>query len=345
LTRIRTRFALLALIVALPAVLAACGGGSDSGSNSEDPQTVLNETFNNDTKVTSGQLSIAVDGSAQGSTSGNFSASIDGPFQSNADDPSEFPQLDLSAKVSADSSGQSIDFDGGLIATTDSAFVEYQGQAYEVPSDVFNSFKTSYKQQADAAQASQNGSSASNIFQQLGIDPAKWLTNVTNEGTEDVEGTSTIHIHGDADIEQIFTDLQTVAQSTGAGTAQLTPQDLSQLKDSVKDASVDVYSGADDHVLRKLGVTLSVSGNGDTLDLTFSIAISDLNQDQTIEAPSSSKPLSDLTSQLGISLGPLSGLSGGTSGSGGGQANQAYLNCVQQASTPSEINDCASLLQ
>jgi hypothetical protein len=324
----------------------ACGGGSDSGSSSEDPQTVLNETFNNDTKVTSGQLSIAVDGKAEGSQSGTFSASIDGPFQGDANDPTAFPQLDLTAKVSADSAGQTISFDGGLIATSDQAFVTYQDQAYEVPSDLYTSFRDSYQQQAAAGQASQNSSNSSNVFEQLGIDPAKWLTNVTNEGTEDVDGTSTIHIHGDADVEQIASDLQQLAQTTG-GATQLTPQDLSQLKDSIKSASVDVYSGADDHVLRKLGVTLSIASGSDSLDLTFSIGISDLNGDQTITAPSSSKPLSDLTNQLGINLGPLSGLSGGTSGGQAptGQASQAYLTCVQQASTPSEINDCASLLQ
>ena len=37
-------------------------------------------------------------------------------------------------------------------------------------------------------------------------DPKSWLTNLSNEGDADVEGTTTIHIHGDANIDQIVSD-------------------------------------------------------------------------------------------------------------------------------------------
>ena len=84
---------------------------------SEDPSQVLEQTFNNQTDVTSGQLDISLDGSAEGDQSGNLTATIQGPFQSDANDPTAFPQLDLSAQISASGRGQSFDFDGGLITT------------------------------------------------------------------------------------------------------------------------------------------------------------------------------------------------------------------------------------
>ena len=352
-TRIRARAAIFALIVVLPAVLAGCFGGG-GGGGSEDPNQVLDQTFNNPTKITSGNLAISLNGSAQGTQSGSLTAAIDGPFQSDASNSAAFPQLDLTAKISLSGQGQSFSFDGGLTATKDNAYVEYQGQAYEVGSSVFQQFKTAYEQSVKRAKAAQGNQSASSIFKQFGIDPKTWLTNLSNEGDEDVNGQNTIHIHGDANIEQIASDLEKIAQQTQGGTAQtLSPAQLNQVKSAIKAASVDVYSGKDDHLLRKLSVSLSIAppassgASVSSVKVDFSVTLSDVNQTQTITAPSSAKPISSLLSQLGISgLGPLGSLGGGTSGGsvgGGGGPSQAYLRCVQQAS-PSQISQCASKL-
>ena len=89
-----------------------------------------------------------------------------------------------------------------------------------------------------------------------------------------------------------------------------------------------------------------------SVKVDFSVTVSDVNQPQTITAPSGAKPISGLLSQLGVSgLGPLGSLGGGASDSGGGGSgvgggggpSQAYLKCVQQAS-PSQIGKCASKL-
>jgi hypothetical protein len=353
LTRIRARVAIIALIAVLPAALAGCFGGDGGGGGSEDPNQVLDQTFNNPTKVSSGNLDISLNATAEGNQSGNLTATIDGPFQGDANNPTTFPQLDLTAKISASGAGQSFNFDGGLTATKDNAYVEYQGQAYEVGSSIFQQFKTSYEQSAKKAQSGQ-GNQKSSFFEQFGIDPKTWLTNVSNEGDESVDGQDTIHIHGDANIDQIFSDLSKIAQQTQGGTAQaLSPAQLDQVKSAIQDASVDVYSGTDDHLLRKLSLSLSIappaSSGVSSVKVDFSVTLSDVNQAQTIAAPSGAKPISGLLSQLGISgLGPLGSLQGGTSGSGGsvgggGGPSQAYLKCVQQAS-PSQIGKCASKL-
>jgi hypothetical protein len=347
LTRIRTLVAVLAIALPVPAVVAGCGGGSSS--NSEDPQKVLDETFNNPTKITSGNLDISLDGSAEGEQSGTFNASISGPFQAEGNDPTVFPQFDLTANVSGSAGGPSISFDGSLIATKDNAYVEYQDQAYEVGTDLFKQFTTSYAQAAQQSQA-QKGQ---NFFEQFGIDPATWLTNVSNEGTTDVEGTDTIHVHGDADVAKIFADLQKVSQQTSGSTQQVTPDQLNMVKDAVKEATIDVYSGTDDHLLRKLSLALKIeppAGTGATVssvDVNFSIAFSDVNQPQTITAPSNAKPLSELLNQLGIpGLPGIGGSTGGFSipGGSGGTSGSSYQNCIAQAKTPSDIQKCATKL-
>ena len=67
---------------------------------------------------------------------------------------------------------------------------------------------------ARQAQANQD---ASSIFERFGVDPQTWLTNLSNEGDEDVEGTETIHIHGDADVEQIFSDFARIVRAGARG--------------------------------------------------------------------------------------------------------------------------------
>lgn len=350
-TRIRTTVAVLAIALPIPAAVAGCGGGSSS--NSEDPQQVLDQTFNNPTKITSGKLDLSVSGSAEGQQSGNFSATISGPFQTDPNDKTAFPQLDLTANISGSQGGPSISFDGSLITTKDNAYVEYQNQAYELGTAAFQQFAQAYAKAAKQNQA--NGSSSG--FSQFGIDPKSWLTNVSNEGTTDIDGTNTIHIHGDADVSKIVTDLQKASQQTSGSTQQISPDQLKQLTDAVQTASIDVYSGADDHLLRKLGVTLSITppssagASVSKINLNFSITLSDVNQPQTITAPSNAKPIAQLLGQLGIPGLGLPGV-GGTGGFGipgggsssGGSSSSSYQNCVAQAKSQADIQKCLQQL-
>ena len=120
-----------------------------------------------------------------------------------------------------------------------------------------------YEQSVRQAQAQQGNQDASTFFERLGVDPQTWLTNLSNEGDEDVEGTETIHIHGDADVDQIVSDLARIAQRVPGGAApELDQAQLDQVKNAIKEASLDVYSGKDDQILRKLSLSLSIEPTG-----------------------------------------------------------------------------------
>jgi hypothetical protein len=341
LTRIRARGAIFALVLVLAAALAGCGG---DGGGGEDPGEVLDQTFNNPEEITSGRVDISLEGSAEGGQAGNLTATIEGPFQTDQNDPAAFPQLDLSAEISASATGEGpLDFTGGFVATEDSAFVEYQEQAYEVSESFFKRLKTLSERSVRRAQARREDAS---IFERLGIEPQNWLTNLSNEGDEDVEGTETIHIHGDADIEQIASDLSTIAQrAPGAAGQALDPAQLEEVETAIKGASVDVYSGKDDRVLRRLSLSLDIeppAGPG-ALDVSrvsvdFSLTLSDVNAPQTITAPSGAKPISGLLDDLG--LGDLGAPPSG--GSGGGGPGQAYLDCIEN--NPADPGKCVSRL-
>jgi hypothetical protein len=370
LTRIRV-LSLAAVAVLGTGLAAGCGGGGD-----EDPQQVLDETFNNDQSVNSGVFDLSLSASAEGQEGGSIDASLGGPFEGDENQSGEFPQFDLTASVSGEGGGQSISFEGGVIATTDQAFISYQDNTYEVPQQFFDQIKQASEQAQQQAQAGGQDQDPGMVLDQLGIDPSTWLTNLENEGDEDVEGTETIHIHGDANVPDILEDLQGAAERTGAGATAVPPDQIAQAEEAVDEASIDVYSGKEDRILRRLDLNLGltppqeVGATVDSVEIEFSITLSDVNQEQTIEAPSGAQPFSALEQELGLppglleeslSGGALGGglgagslgggsLGGGSLGGGGGGGapsgggSQKYLDCIAAAQTAKEINACASEL-
>ena len=133
----------------MPVLIAGCGGDDESDV---DPQTVLDETFGNDERVSSGDLSLSLGGSAEGDAGGSFEASLSGPFQGDPDNPAAIPQLDWTGSISAEGAGQSINFEGGVTVTEDNAYVEYGGNAYEVGAETFAQFKELADQACGAAE-------------------------------------------------------------------------------------------------------------------------------------------------------------------------------------------------
>lgn len=385
----RTRSLFAAALIALTAPLAISACGSDDGGSDADPQEVIDSTLNNDEQITSGVLDISVDASA--GDQGSFTFSLNGPFQGVEDDPTAIPQLDLTASVSGEGAGQSIDFEGGLIITDDNAFVEYNGDTYEVGTDMFAQFKDSFEAasagatgaagedgtDADAAASFQEGC-AQAIEAQGGdasaceFDVSGWFTDLSNDGTEDVDGTDAVHISGNVDIGQMLDDIVGLAQSIP--NAQAVPEEqLSQAEEAISEASFDFYSGADDDLLRKLDLNVSIDPSAiesatpvpvDSIDFGLSVGFSDVNEEQTIEAPADAKPIDELLGSLGGlgGLGALGGLEGLDSGGGsvpglgggggaggelpGGGDSQAYLDCVEAAGNdPDAAAACITELQ
>lgn len=346
--------ALLLLPVSLVAALtiAACGG--DSGGD-EDPQQVLDATFSNDESVSSGNLEISVNVDAEGGDDpGSFEASLSGPFQGGED--GGVPQFDLTAEAKVDSSAQEFSGSADLTSTGDTAFVNFQGTDYELPQEVFNEFATAFAQAQEQTDASQQEDQLSSI----GIDPSNWLTDLSNDGTEDVDGTETIHISGQADVRVLVADLKKIIAQVPQAAEQVTPDQLSQfdqVADRIESADFDIYTGADDDVLRKLDASVQIDppdteGAASSVEVGFSVSFSDVNEPQAISAPADAQPLSTLLEQFGVDtsqlgqLGSAGAASGdGASAGGSSSASQAYLECLGEAQGQGAIDQCAALLQ
>jgi hypothetical protein len=383
-TSIRRLLLVAFLVLAAPVVLIACGG--DDEDTGEDPQEVIDQTFNNDETVTSGTLSISLNGSAEGDQGGNFDATISGPFQGAENDPAALPQFDFTADITAEGAGQSFSFDGGLIVSEDNAFVEYGGETYEVGTDTFAQFKRAFErqsaqtqEQADEAQSVGDAfrSQCEAAVQQAGggdasacdIDFSSWLTNLENEGTEDIEGTESVHIHGDLNVDQMLQDLAELGQAT-QGTGVTPVPDLESqietLSGAVSEASFDLYSTEAEKLLNGLDFNLGIDPSAipgaeeagvDSVDVGFSVRLGAINEEQTIEAPTDAQPLDDLLNQFGIpgleGLGGIPGVGGGEIPGGGGvpqapgggsvPGGDPYLDCIAQ--NPQNPEQCLDELQ
>jgi hypothetical protein len=344
----------LALAVASALLLAACGGGG----NSEDPEQVLHQTFSNPTSIRSGtfDLDLKLETSG-GDNPGTFEAKLGGKFASQ--ESGQFPKFDVDASVKAESGSQSLSGTGGLISTGDQAFVTFQGTDYAVPQQLYDEFTTTYAQ----LQGQSGSSKSANPLKALGISPANWLTDLKNEGTEDVEGTKTIHVSGAADIPKLVEDLKTIAKKAGSAVGNVNTQQLNQLNSIVQSGDIDVYSGEDDKLLRRFQIDLELKppagtpGAPDSLSVEFQLNFADVNHPETFNAAANPQPLSDLFQAIGINprqlgnalrggLGTSGALpeSGGSTTAPSNSGIQAYEQCLSKASGSEELQKCADLL-
>jgi hypothetical protein len=339
---------LFVLVSAL--LLAGCGSSKD-----ESVDGLLKDTFAGGKAVHSGRLNAEIDADLQGvqSLKGPVRLRLTGPFQSNGA-KDQLPKFDFTLAVT--SNGQT--FSAGGTSLGDKGFVSFQGQSYSVSDQLFQQFKQGYLQ----AQSKSSKKNSAPSLGTLGVDPRRWLTGARKAGETDVEGTKTIHLTAGVDVARLLTDVNRVlarASSVTGGAARnvpnrITPAQQQQIRQAVQSARVDVYTGKDDHALRKLDVTVALK-KGATVQggtLHFTLTIADLNQDQTIDTPRNAKPLEDLLSSL--QGGATGGTSGGTTTtpapapapSGGGSVNTQYLQCLSDAgSDVRKAQKCASLLK
>jgi len=349
-TRLRPAV-LLSLLLALAFAVAACGGGSDDEvSSSTDVNELLTQTFTGSKEVKSGNLDLSLKIEAQGGDSqvqGPVSISLTGPFQ--AQDQGKLPKFKLDAAF--EGAGQSIK--AGATSTGDKGYLSFQGTDYVVEDQVFEQFKAGFEQ------AQKQGSDQKQSFASLGMDPRKWLTNPKNEGDSKVGGDDTIKITGGIDVSKLLDDVNNAlgkASALGLGGAgqvpeKLTEQQKSAVVDAVKDPRVEIYTGKEDTILRRLVVNLGIDdkASGSNGTVGFDVSITGLNEEQDIAEPADAKPFKDLLGQLGgLGLGGGLQQGQGSGGSGSGSSSQdleKFSQCITEAGDDVErARKCSDLL-
>jgi hypothetical protein len=369
LTRTKTLLAALALAVPVPAVIVGCGGDDDSSSSgsSADPQTVLEDAFNNDSSIESGVIDLTLDLSVEGAQGGSVQANVTGPFATNPENTDSIGLLDLDITASGDGAAAASipeDFEAGITVTEDNIYVAYNGTDYELGTEAYDQLNAA---QAEAAPADSEGGTfqeqcAQAIEAQQGdpaacdIDLTAWFSDLSNEGTEDVGGAEATHIAGTLDVEQMITDLFNLGASIPGATGGVDPSliepQLGVISDAVSGADFDVFAATEDGTLRGLDFSLDLdtaalgaaAAGIESASVGFNLELSDVGDEQTFEAPDDPQPIEDLAQQFG-GLGAIPGggaLPGLDSGSaGGGGTDSLDPECIQNAAgDPGEIQKC-----
>jgi hypothetical protein len=370
LSRARILTLFLALI-ALATAFAACGGGGGS----DDPQTVVDEATLQG--IESGEINLGLGIDVKGEKGGRVDVGLAGAFQSESE--AELPEFDLAATAKGSVGGEDIDFDGGFtLLSGNKAYVGYEGTEYEVDPTTFSFVKSMLKEQGGG-----QGSEASACKEAVGkLKISDFIENLSEAGSADVGGTSTTKVSGDLNATAALDTLSELIEDPACG-EQLkaagplpSPAELdaakSTVQDSVQDAHVDLYVG-DDHIVRQISAKATIDSPAGannqgikSVDIDLDLKLTGVNEEQSISAPTSSKPLSDLFLKLGINpielLGAFNGGAGGIgelleslnsaggSSSGGGSGNsgggqQAYYECLQGAHTATAIQNCVGTLQ
>nr|MBA3746170.1 hypothetical protein [Solirubrobacterales bacterium] len=170
-----------------------------------------------------------------------------------------------------------------------------------------------------------------------------------------IDGVVTDRISGRLDVRRLLADVAALLDSGPKGAGLLTPKLQAQIATAVKSSKVQIWSGADDHVLRQLtGVvdftfkdgTSPITGlDGGRIDLR--LRLDDVNATSfEVTAPKRARPLSELGEDDGIGD-LLSGLGATFRGkaSGARDGGEAFLRCIKAAgSDAAEVARCSSKL-
>jgi hypothetical protein len=344
------------LLLVLPLLVAGCGSSSGGDTSTS---ALLKDTFAGDKTMKSGKLDVSLGVAAQGlpSLTGPVAFKLSGPFASLGS--GKLPKFDFDLDIAA--GGQTVQ--AGAVSLGDTGYLKFGGRAYSVDKSLFDQFKSGYEKTQSQSKSGSSGAS----FKALGVNPETWLTNARKVGKSQVGGTETFHITSGVNVQRFLADVNTLlskAKNLGGSSTQGVPQGLSPavqstIERSVKHAQVDVYTGVDDHALRRLALSVSLAvpkdaqtqaGGLKSGELRFDLTIADLNKDQSIKAPVGARPFSELQSQISALQGGTGSTSSSASGSGtattpSGSAPSAYLDCVQKAGTDlSKVQKCASLV-
>jgi hypothetical protein len=341
------------LLLLLPLLAAGCGS---SGAGDTSTSTLLKDTFAGGTPVNSGNLDLTLGVQTQGlkSLSGPLAFKLAGPFDSLG--AGKLPKFDFDLDIAAGS--QTIQ--AGAVSLGDSGYLKFNGRAYSLSKALFDQFKNGYEK--SAAQSKSKSSVPS--FKALGVNPSTWLTNAQQVGKAEVGGAQTFHITAGVDVPRFLADINTLlgkaknlGASSGTGVPQgLSPRVQSTIEHSVKDAKVDIYTGVDDHALRRLALSVDLavpkaeqkqSGGLKSGELRLDLTIADLNKNQTIQAPQGARPFTELQSQLAAlqGTGTTSSSSAATTTAPQGGGSSKYLQCVQKAGTDiAQVQKCAGLV-
>jgi hypothetical protein len=219
---VRRAASLLALLALLP-LASACGGGGDRAGG------LISDTAQNLNKLHSGDLSLRLVVSPRKGTKGRIGFELRGPF---ALRPGGLPV----AKVAYTQIAGAREATATFISTGRRAYAQVNGKAYELP--------------ATSAAALRQAAGGSSTFGELRID--NWVRNPVVQPGGAVTGTATDHVSGKLDVVAAANGLLDLVRQLGRDAPTIEGDQAQKLESAVRSSSFDLWTGKDDHQLRRL---------------------------------------------------------------------------------------------
>jgi hypothetical protein len=272
---------------------------------------VVKQTFSPGSPIQSGRLAVNFGLSAsrrRGSQTHreSFQLHMKGPFQSLG--AGRAPRFALT--VALRSSAVPRTLHATVTSTGAQLFIGLDGRQFLAPPASARALQQGYAR-ASGGSASTGGSPLA----ALGLDPAAWLVNPRIAGSRTLGGVQTTHVVAGLNVSRFLADasaLSSAAAPIGLGAARQGPGVAASALAGAPPGAfrvkrVDLFSGAKDHLLRRLALRLTLVATpqsraalGDLrrATLTLVLGLSALNQPQKIAAPRHARPFSELAPLL-----------------------------------------------
>jgi hypothetical protein len=263
----------LACLLAILA-FAGCGGGEESATD------VLGETAENLSEIRSGDLSLELLFSARSGEQQGFR--LKGPI---ALEGGELLAHVNYTQIAGDSTANTT-----FISTGQQMFVEIDGTAYEFPPELV----------AEVEEVI-GDLEAEGLGEQIEL--GNWMKDPKLSDGGAVGGTDTERVSAQLDVVNVVNGLLEIAAGFGGRESppKVEGQSAEQLRRAVERASIEVWTGKDDRLLRRLALSIdfapevpgelrSVLG----LAVDFEFGISDVNKEVSVSAPENARPYTDL---------------------------------------------------
>jgi hypothetical protein len=367
---------------ALATGIAACGGGGGSGSEADPEEVFANATLQGiesgrmDMVVdvsskgdSAGDISLTLSGAFQkeaGQDLPQLDMDLAAKGKADGEDLNFKAGLTLlSDRAFVDLEGTEYEVDPTTFGFVKSNFEQEQQAAPEEAEE---------EEGSEACQEAVEGLELSSFVENAKNEGS---AEVDGQETTKISGDLDVAAAADAMIG-LSEDPACESQIQGAGPLPLGELEAAkdEVAEAVKKAHGDVYVG-EDGIIRRIAAQLVVEPEGQgRVDVDVDLTLSEVNEDQEIAAPANAEPLEGLFKQLGVnplelfeggasegitglleglldeqglggdSGGSGSGGSGGGSGSTGGaelEQQQAYFECLGEAKTAKDLQECASL--
>lgn len=192
------------------------------------------------------EISITPKGSASAAAS---SIRLSGPFELLDGKPLPLAKIDYVVE----SGGRSQEVE--LLTTGGQAYTVVGGQAYELPAAAVKQLKEATKQLAAGDKKSKQSGLTG-----LKLNFDRWLVNPQVGSGAEIDGTPTWRTRAQVDVVAALKDLAASAKAlggvTGAKVPELTDSEIKQIKDSFRNAKVELFVGRYDRIVRKIDLSM-----------------------------------------------------------------------------------------